>query len=72
MRPRQPGTTVESERDEEDDGLVNVMVGETTLDRRATMSVGGQREGGRLPYFIASADRPSGCPPLRTSRPTSS
>ena len=55
MRPRPPGTSVDSESDEDDDSLVDVMVGESALERRATMSVG--RKGGQVAeatYFLAS------------------
>ena len=55
MRPRPPGTSVDSESDEDDDSLVDVMVGESALERRATMSVG--RKGGEVAeatYFLAS------------------
>ena len=67
MRPRPPGTSVDSESDEDDDDLVDVMVGETALDRRATMSFG--RKGGQVAeatYFLASfvqgIGRVAGCP----------
>ena len=56
MRPRPPGTSVDSESCEDDDSLVDVMVGESAaLERRAMMSVG--RKGGQVAeatYFLAS------------------
>ena len=60
MRPRPKGTSVDSESDEDDDSLVDVMVGESALERRATMSVG--KKGGEVAeatYFLSSFVRVS-------------